>query len=82
MQLSGTGNQPTLAYIHKVNVEVGGYHYETEVAFIPRDKLPRPALVGHHGFFDRFVCQFDNKNGLTSLSFDYNEKDGSVVLPE
>ena len=82
VSFNGAGGQPAPGYIHKVKVDVGGYIYGTEVAFVPKDKLARPALLGQHGFFEGVECSFDRRNGGIRIAFDYNEKEGTIALPD
>jgi predicted aspartyl protease len=76
VQYGGIGGG-TCGYIHKVEISVGGYRYETDVIFI--QNLPRSGLFGMHGFFDRFECRFNRAGGTITLFFD--EEDGRIIDP-
>jgi predicted aspartyl protease len=76
VQYGGIGGG-TCGYVHKVEVSIGGYRYETDVIFI--QGLPRAGLFGMHGFFDRFECRFNRAGDTITLLFD--EEDGRVIGP-
>jgi len=54
-----TGGQATM-YIHPVEIEVGGWRFETEIGFADVLGLKDvPGLAGQIGFFDLFTVKFD-----------------------
>jgi len=57
----GVGGKVSLYYLHKVNIEVGGWMYEIEAGFMPdvAGKIMRYGLVGQKGFFENFIVKFD-----------------------
>jgi len=60
-EVFGVGGKASLYYLHKVNIEVGGWTYEIEAGFMP-DVAGRTmpyGLVGQKGFFDNFIVKFD-----------------------
>jgi predicted aspartyl protease len=63
--------------IHKVEIELSGYRYDTEVFFV--DNLQVPGLLGLHGFLDRFECRLDLSKGSLELHFIHDK--GRVILP-
>ncbi len=49
----------TKAYIHRLNIEIGGHKFETEVGFSYDISKNGYGILGQKGFFDRFVAKFD-----------------------
>jgi len=60
-EVFGVGGKVSLYYLHKVNIEVGGWMYEIEAGFMPdvAGKIMRYGLVGQKGFFENFIVKFD-----------------------
>lgn len=53
------------AYIHRVDIEIGGHKLETEVGFSYDISKNGYGILGQKGFFDSFVVKFDlNKNEI------------------
>lgn len=60
-EVFGVGGKASLYYLHKVQIEVGGWMYEIEAGFMP-DVAGRTmpyGLVGQRGFFENFIVKFD-----------------------
>lgn len=49
-------------YFHKINLEVGGLIFKTEVAFMESLSQMGHGLLGQKGFFDKFLVKFDYRN--------------------
>lgn len=47
-------------FIHPVTIQVGGWKYNTEVAFMPNLSKNGHGLLGQKGFFNLFIIKFDN----------------------
>lgn len=47
------------AYIHKINLEVGGYKFKTDVGFSYDISKNGYGILGQKGFFDLFSIKFD-----------------------
>lgn len=47
------------AYIHKVDLEIGGIQFKTEVGFSYDISKNGYGIVGQKGFFDKFIVKFD-----------------------
>ncbi|MFA5936369.1 MAG: retropepsin-like aspartic protease [Candidatus Paceibacterota bacterium] len=60
-EVFGVGGKASLYYLHKVNIEVGGWTYEIEAGFMPdvAGRVMPYGLVGQKGFFNNFIVKFD-----------------------
>lgn len=47
------------AYIHRVNIEIGGYDYRTDVGFSYDIARHGYGILGQKGFFDLFAVNFN-----------------------
>lgn len=57
---SGVGGQTVIYFVHPVEIEIGGFLYETKVGFVSRAGGPfEYGALGQKGFFDVFVVKFD-----------------------
>ncbi len=51
-----------IAYFHEVTLEIGGLGHKCLVGFsYDFDKMGKPPLLGHEGFFDRYEVTFNQK---------------------
>jgi hypothetical protein len=59
--VTGVGGKVSQYFVHKINIEVGGWSYEIEVGFIPNigNSFVNYGLVGQIGFFEYFQVIFD-----------------------
>lgn len=57
----GVGGKQSIYYLHKVNIEIGGWEYEIEAGFMYNvvGNVMQYGLVGQKGFFDIFIIKFD-----------------------
>lgn len=62
-EVFGVGGKVSIYYVHKVNIEVGGWLYDIEAGFMPNvaGRIMSYGLVGQNGFFDNFIVKFDLK---------------------
>lgn len=60
-EVFGVGGKASLYYLHKVNIEIGGWTHEIEAGFMPdvAGKTMPYGLVGQKGFFENFIVKFD-----------------------
>lgn len=59
-QVSGvTHGETQVYYVHRVTISVGGWKYETDVAFMPTLSQNGHGLLGQNGFFNLFTVKFD-----------------------
>lgn len=47
------------AYIHKVNIEIGGHQFQAEVGFSYDISKNGYGILGQKGFFNLFIVKFD-----------------------
>lgn len=47
------------AYLHKVNIEIGGHEFRTDVGFSYDIAKHGYGILGQRGFFDMFIVKFD-----------------------
>ena len=47
------------AFIHRVNIEIGGHEFKTDVGFSYDISKNGYGILGQKGFFDKFVVKFD-----------------------
>lgn len=62
-EVFGVGGKSSIYYLHKLQIEVGGWIHEIEAGFMP-DVAGRTmpyGLVGQRGFFENFIVTFDMK---------------------
>lgn len=60
-EVFGVGGKASVFFLHKVEIEVGGWSYKINAGFMP-DVVGRVmpyGLVGQKGFFDNFIVKFD-----------------------
>ncbi len=60
-EVFGVGGKASLYYLHKLEIEVGGWPFEIEAGFMPdvSGRIMPYGLVGQKGFFDNFIVKFD-----------------------
>lgn len=62
-----TGGRAAM-YIHPVQIEVGGWTFETEIGFADVLGLKEmPGLAGQIGFFDLFTVKFDYQKEVLEI---------------
>lgn len=59
--VTGVGGKSSEYFLHKVQIEVGGWSYEIEAGFLPDigGRIIPYGLVGQRGFFENFIVKFD-----------------------
>ncbi|MFO0704406.1 MAG: aspartyl protease family protein [Candidatus Andersenbacteria bacterium] len=66
--ITGIAGQNAPSYAHKVEIEVGGWSFETDVAFMPQvGEVSNYGVVGQIGLFENFVVKFDYRKGEVEL---------------
>lgn len=53
------GKGQAVAYLHKVNINIGGWDYKTTIGFSYDIAKHGFGILGQKGFFDIFVVKFD-----------------------
>ena len=51
--------EPSVAYLHRIKLDIGGWQYETVVGFSHDIARYSYGILGQHGFFDTFKVTFD-----------------------
>lgn len=57
------------AYIHKVNLEIGGHQFKAEIGFSYDISRNGYGILGQKGFFDQFVVKFDLQKEDLEIKF-------------
>ena len=60
-EIFGVGGKASLYFLHKVDIEVGGWTYSINAGFMPSvgNHFMSYGIVGQRGFFDIFITKFD-----------------------
>lgn len=60
-EVFGVGGKASIFFLHKVEIEVGGWSYKINAGFMPdvAGRVMPYGLVGQKGFFDNFIVKFD-----------------------
>lgn len=60
-EVFGVGGKSSIYYLHKVEIEVGGWIYKINAGFMPdvAGRIMQYGIVGQHGFFENFIVKFD-----------------------
>jgi len=60
-EVFGVGGKTSIFFLHKVDIEVGGWVYKIEAGFMPdvAGRVMPYGLVGQKGFFENFIVKFD-----------------------
>jgi len=60
-QVFGVGGKSSNYFLHKVQMEVGGWSYEIDAGFMPAvaGRVMPYGIVGQNGFFEFFIVKFD-----------------------
>jgi hypothetical protein len=60
-EVFGVGGKASVFFIHKVEIEVGGWTYKIDAGFMPdvAGRVMPYGIVGQKGFFENFVVKFD-----------------------
>lgn len=60
-EVFGVGGKASLYYLHKIEIEVGGWTHKIEAGFMPNvaGRVMPYGLVGQRGFFENFIIKFD-----------------------
>jgi hypothetical protein len=60
-EVFGVGGKASVYYLHKVEIDVGGWVYKIEAGFMHNvaGRIMPYGIVGQNGFFDNFVIKFD-----------------------
>ncbi|MEN9614286.1 MAG: hypothetical protein RLZZ347_593 [Candidatus Parcubacteria bacterium] len=68
-EVFGVGGKASVYYLHKLDIEVGGWSYTIDAGFMPdvAGRVMPYGLVGQKGFFDNFVVKFDLIKGEVEL---------------
>jgi hypothetical protein len=64
-EVFGVGGKASVYYLHKVEIEVGGWAYKIEAGFMPNvaGRIMSYGIVGQNGFFENFIVKFDLLKG-------------------
>ena len=59
--VTGIGGKSSEYFLHKINIEVGGWEQQINVGFLPTigGRSAPYGIVGQKGFFENFVVKFD-----------------------
>ena len=68
-EVFGVGGKTSIFFLHKVDIEVGGWVYKIEAGFMPdvAGRVMPYGLVGQKGFFENFIVKFDLLKGEIEL---------------
>ncbi|OGI76850.1 hypothetical protein A3B85_01925 [Candidatus Nomurabacteria bacterium RIFCSPHIGHO2_02_FULL_37_13] len=60
-EVFGVGGKTSIFFLHKVDIEVGGWVYKIEAGFMPdvAGRVMPYGLVGQKGFFENFIVKFN-----------------------
>ena len=60
-EVFGVGGKASVFFLHKVDIEVGGWTYKIEAGFMPdvAGRVIPYGIVGQKGFFENFIIKFD-----------------------
>ena len=61
MEVFGVGGKASFYYLHKVEIEVGGWKHKIEAGFMSdvAGRIMPYGIVGQNGFFENFIVRFD-----------------------
>jgi hypothetical protein len=68
-EVFGVGGKASVYYLHKVDIEVGGWTYKIDAGFMPNvaGRIMLYGLVGQNGFFENFIVKFDLLKGEVEI---------------
>ncbi|MFM2340256.1 MAG: hypothetical protein RLZZ360_892 [Candidatus Parcubacteria bacterium] len=68
-EVFGVGGKASVYYLHKIQIEVGGWPYAIEAGFMPNvsGRAMHHGLVGQKGFFEHFKVIFDKSSESIEL---------------
>jgi hypothetical protein len=68
-EVFGVGGKASFYYLHKVEIEVGGWTYKIDAGFMPNvaGRIMPYRLVGQNGFFENFIVKFDLLKGEVEI---------------
>lgn len=60
-EVFGIGGKASVFFLHKVEIELGGWTYKIDAGFMPNvaGRVAQYGVVGQKGFFDNFIVKFD-----------------------
>jgi hypothetical protein len=60
-EVFGVGGKASIYFLHRVDVEVGGWTYKIDAGFMPNvaGRIFQYGIVGQKGFFENFIVKFD-----------------------
>ena len=60
-EVFGVGGKVSIFFLHKVEIEVGGWPYKIDAGFMPNvaGRVAQYGVVGQKGFFENFIVKFD-----------------------
>lgn len=64
-EVFGVGGKASIYYLHKVEIDVGGWVYKIDAGFMSNvaGRIMPYGIVGQNGFFENFIVKFDLLKG-------------------